>query len=374
MRMNYFFARRDYERIKGIVQYLREYFGNDFKKAPDDVRENIRHLARQAVGMGSLSLKAEDENAQVKLWRYQDIMGKLQPVFDRNLSIPLDKLAIAKGSYLLTINLPDGITEELPTTPSKGTIYYPMHIGHGETKRINILPLPQIPPGTAYIPAGPCLIGGPQARHMRLHEKKINAFFISKTEVTFGEYLKFWFAPDGGNRSPHLRSRIRLNPDDYRFLDAWDETGKLRGPCSPDRPVVGINQKAAAAYCEWLTKKTGRTHRLPTAVEWEKAARGVDGRDFPWGNGYADTNAYMLKSRNEDLGPWAPPTSVYGVNDMAGNVREWTSSTFPNSPYFQIKGGSASLTKHFLYCSYSSDTPVVPTDVGFRYVVDCESQ
>ena len=60
---------------------------------------------------------------------------------------------------------------------------------------------------------------------------------------------------------------------------------------------------------------------------------------------------------------------MYGVNDMAGNVREWTSSKFIDSPYYQIKGGSASLTRRFAYCAYSSDTPVVPSDVGFRYVM-----
>ena len=119
---------------------------------------------------------------------------------------------------------------------------------------------------------------------------------------------------------------------------------------------------------------------MPTAHEWEKAARGVDGRSFVWGPVFVENLSYTLENTEarETFGPWAPPgafyndTSVYGVKDMAGNVREWTNSTFQNSPYFQIKGGSSSLTQRFAYCSYASDTPVVPSDVGFRYIFPIE--
>jgi len=72
---------------------------------------------------------------------------------------------------------------------------------------------------------------------------------------------------------------------------------------------------------------------------------------------------------------WAPPgkfprdVSIYGVYDMAGNVREMTSTPFPtDATFYQIKGGSASTPSTFLPCSYASDTPVAPSDVGFRYI------
>ena len=107
-------------------------------------------------------------------------------------------------------------------------------------------------------------------------------------------------------------------------------------------------------------------------------ARGVDGRRYVWGNGL-DVNLTLTKmnKRAQEKHPFlAPPgsfkftdTSVYNVYDMAGNVREMTSSPLPgSSTLYQIKGGSAFTPATFLPCCYASDTPVVPSDVGFRYV------
>ncbi|MCK5676052.1 MAG: SUMF1/EgtB/PvdO family nonheme iron enzyme [Verrucomicrobia bacterium] len=120
--------------------------------------------------------------------------------------------------------------------------------------------------------------------------------------------------------------------------------------------------------------------RLPTAMEWEKAARGVDGRRYVWGNGFVKGLNFALTKGNEKgkarFPLWAPPrkfmrdVSVYGAYDMAGNVREMTSTLLPNSDtLYQLKGGSASTPALFLPCSYSSDTPLVPSDVGFRQML-----
>jgi formylglycine-generating enzyme required for sulfatase activity len=104
----------------------------------------------------------------------------------------------------------------------------------------------------------------------------------------------------------------------------------------------------------------------------------VDGRRYVWGNGL-DARLTLTKSNGagKKLYPyWAPPgkfkgtdASVYNVFDMAGNVREMTSSPLPDSDtFYQVKGGSASTPPAFLPCCCSSDTPVVPSDVGFRYI------
>ena len=104
----------------------------------------------------------------------------------------------------------------------------------------------------------------------------------------------------------------------------------------------------------------------------------MDGRRYVWGNGMNEKLAMTKKNENaKEKYPFlAPPgsfkgtdVSVYNVYDMAGNVREMTSSPLPgSSTLYQIKGGSAFTPATFLPCSYASDTPVVPSDVGFRYL------
>jgi formylglycine-generating enzyme required for sulfatase activity len=209
----------------------------------------------------------------------------------------------------------------------------------------------------------------------------VPGFYIKRVEVTFGEYLQFWKAEAGSPPDPELMSRIRLRLAQRRFFDAWNERGELLGPLAPSFPVVGVTLEAAQRYCEWLTRRTGMTHRLPSADEWEKAARGVDGRAFVWGNTFDPTFAQTIEAvadRPQDE-MWGPvgshplDLSVYGVLDMAGSVREMTGSLFPgDSPFYQIKGASLATPQRFAYCAYATDTPVVPTDVGFRYVIPLE--
>lgn len=115
-----------------------------------------------------------------------------------------------------------------------------------------------------------------------------------------------------------------------------------------NHPRSNITWYAAMAYCKWLSVKLGMTVRLPTEEEWEKAARGDDGRYYPWGNDYISGYANIDETyEHEDkdrkitkVGPHYlkqtssvgiyPPESAspYGVMDMAGNVSEWTLSAF----------------------------------------------
>jgi len=106
--------------------------------------------------------------------------------------------------------------------------------------------------------------------------------------------------------------------------------------------VVLVAYQDARAYGEWLSKATGRTWRLPTEIEWEKAARGADGRRFPWGDAF---DPELLNSH--DKGPFdtVPVArfprgkSPYGLLDPAGQVFEWTSTKIGKSGYL-VKGGS----------------------------------
>lgn len=102
-------------------------------------------------------------------------------------------------------------------------------------------------------------------------------------------------------------------------------------------PVVDVSWKEALAFCQWLSKNSGRSVRLPNEFEWEKAARGTDGRLFPWGNDHPTTEMCNFGA-NEiwDTTPvdrYPQGISTYGVLDMAGNVLEWTGSVYGSYPY-----------------------------------------
>jgi formylglycine-generating enzyme required for sulfatase activity len=112
-----------------------------------------------------------------------------------------------------------------------------------------------------------------------------------------------------------------------------------------DHPVVNVSWHDAMACCRWLTETTGRPYRLPSEAEWEKAARGTEGRIYPWGDEPADEsrcNFGMNVGATTPVGMYSPQLhpelaeggdSAYECVDMAGNVWEWTRSVYEGYPY-----------------------------------------
>ena len=102
--------------------------------------------------------------------------------------------------------------------------------------------------------------------------------------------------------------------------------------------MVAVSWYESLAYCRWLNAETGKSYRLPTEAEWEKAARGAKGRNYPWGKRF---DAHRLNCLEGDQVVWSTSpvgiysngSSPYGSLDMAGNVGEWTSSQYRIYPY-----------------------------------------
>jgi formylglycine-generating enzyme required for sulfatase activity len=161
------------------------------------------------------------------------------------------------------------------------------------------------------IPAGEFLMGSPDGEGEKeehpQHRVYLDAYYMDKFEVTVSRYAEFMQST--GRRAP----------------DYWDQ----RRPGTHDHfPVVGVDWDDAEAYC----LRAGK--RLPTEAEWEKAARGTDGRMYPWGNEgpiprlgnfgkqHSTTNVYF--EFLEPVESHEAGKSPYGLHHMAGNVMEWT--------------------------------------------------
>ena len=230
-------------------------------------------------------------------------------------------------------------------------------------------------PEMILIPAGEFLMGSnPQKdKHARDNEQPQHTlylpdYYIAKTPVTNAQYAAF------------VETTVRDQPQH------WIAGKPPRG--KEDHPVWGVLWYDAVTYCRWLSQVTGKSYCLPSEAEWEKAARGTDGRIYPWGNQW---DAQRCNSEEGGQGGTTPVgvypegASPFGALDMAGSVWEWTGSLYELYPYSPgdgledpkargdrvVRGGSWFNDKRFVRCAYRNGIRPGNRDVsvGFRVVV-----
>jgi formylglycine-generating enzyme required for sulfatase activity len=213
-------------------------------------------------------------------------------------------------------------------------------------------------------PEGPFTMGSDNgdSDEKPVHEVYLNDFYIDRYEVTNALYK------------------------DCVTASACDEpqnTGNYDNSQYADHPVVYVDWNMAKAYCEW------RGAQLPTEAQWEKAARGKDGRTYPWGEDIACNKANYLDcvGDTQPFGSYENGQSPYGISDMAGNVWEWVADWYSvrydeNSPaenplgpdsgqYRVLRGGAWNQDSYLLRTSARLGS--APTDVYLSFGFRCAS-
>jgi serine/threonine protein kinase/formylglycine-generating enzyme required for sulfatase activity len=359
-------------------------------RSTEELRERLAafdtegRFRKELEAVGSLELTVNPPMREVRVERYATSGGLLRPELVRTVGASdRTELALGPGSYRLVLVPADG-------GPS---FRYPFVLQAGE-KRVIDLRLPSarsIPRGFVYIPPGPFLMGSADDETLRIaqmappmHEVQTPGFLISETEVTFAEWAAFL---DSGAASlpehrPDVESTkglvrmirgadgwtLHLRPTSKEYVARWGQPVRYEGR---DRlsvqdwrrfPVTGISLVDIQDYLRWLDR-SGRVPgaRLCTEWEWERAARGADGRTFSTGDTLPASmvNVDLTYGRNsvafgpDEVGSHPESDSPFGLHDVAGNALEVVSGRGPGEAasgrggcwYFDAPF-SARLTSH----------------------------
>ncbi|HEU5218787.1 MAG TPA: SUMF1/EgtB/PvdO family nonheme iron enzyme, partial [Gemmatimonadales bacterium] len=279
------------------------------------------------------------------------------------------------GSYLLRL-----------TAEGHQEIKYPLLLVRGEARRVSVsFPADaEVPPGFIYVPAGRFLFGSGDDDSVRqffgavpIHRLETGPFLIAQRETTYEEWIGFLEAlppVERERRAPRasasgLLGALRLVPPEGRR--GWTLELQPTGTGAPRRasadeliafpgrtarrsqrwlrfPVAGISFEDARAYARWLSD-SGRVPgaRLCTEHEWERAARGADGRSYPHGDGLSPDDANFDSTYGkepdgfgpDEVGSHPASRSPFGADDLAGNVWEWTTASV-GRPNPVLRGGA----------------------------------
>ncbi|MCA9540298.1 MAG: SUMF1/EgtB/PvdO family nonheme iron enzyme [Myxococcales bacterium] len=329
--------------------------------------------AQLCAGEGSLHAELTPQGARVWIWRYGEQAPRLVEGEPQDLGpapVKIDQLPA--GIYRLAAQAPD--RETLSTT----VVVEP---GRCARLRLRMLRAGMVPAGFVHVPAGTFRFGSTRHPYLPPMEQALPDFLIAVVPVTAALYLDFVNTLARTTPGEALR-RVPRTHDGRRPLWRIDGRGVYSLPedegWTPDTPVVGITAEDAQAYCRWRGEQEGVSYRLPTEEEWEKAARGTEGRVFPWGSSFEPSFTACPATWR---GPWPPPVgrfgydcSPYGVRDLAGGVREWTSTNaFGRTARRVVRGGSFLTGNEQGRPLWTRE--IVPTDrtapdIGFRLARD----
>jgi eukaryotic-like serine/threonine-protein kinase len=370
--------------LQGALQYapghqpaqkaLAQLFFRRLVEAEERGEKNAARFFREQVrlhdatllsdNLTDFSLTIEPRGARATLFRLSEQDRVLGPEQSTPLqSTPITNMSLEGGSYTLRLECEGHIpvTTAIHTGASRGD--------RAISLTLRLPRIDEVARGFAVVPAGSFYRGGDPLSidGQRASEIEMQTFAIGRHPVTqseFGQWLESGDAPAGTLKSFHW----------------WNELNEVPQHERDSVPALGVPIELAEAYARWRSTETGFRLRLPAHDEWEKAARGVDGRVFPWGNSWVPTycngpEGFADKPRPRPVGSPQEDCSVYGVRDLAGGVCEWVAGAVPHRPdRGWLRGGSwRSHPRHARICSRST-LPRNSRDrtVGFRLVQDLD--
>ncbi len=330
-------------------------------------------------GKARLSITTTPPNAHLTLYEVVEINRRLVERRVRELGrTPLRELQLDHGNYVLEIER-DGYVP----------LQVPLKLDRMDQRSLDLRlhALDDLPDDFVVISQGTFLTGELHPQRIEDQRRYLPTFAIMRSPVTYAEYLEFLndLARDDLDRAlghaPRLEDGESYLPlENGRFvLPVDDAEGDT---CELDWPIGMVSYRDATAFAAWRGRRDGHTYRLPSAQEWEKAARGVDGRLYPWGNHF---DASFCRMRDSERGKPLPVSveaypidrSPYGVRHMAGNIIEWTCTPTDDDPNRHIMQG-ASYNSIPLMCrlDWHMDAQVdIPRPfLGFRLAMSLDDE
>lgn len=310
-----------------------------------------RRYAGYLKGTGLLNIITDPPGATVEVYAMVERDRRLFPENARRLGkTPLMAVELPVGRYLLLLKSQGTAPVRLPVRIDRNGYESFIPPGGSEPYSIPLYPRRAFGPDECYVPAGWAEIGGDPALDTQLPAGRVwvDGFAIQRHPVTFGDLLT-WFddlrargrldeiarhlpRERGETATPEGSTIVRLDQHG-RYAMFPDHEGDLY---HEEWPAMLVDWDTASAYAGWLAERTGKPWRLPSEVEWEKAARGTDGRFFPWGDRFDPSFCAMYESAPRAtpvvIGDYPFDESPYGVRGLAGSCRDWCGDAWSAEP------------------------------------------
>jgi eukaryotic-like serine/threonine-protein kinase len=371
----------------------------------DDVRAELSALLDQRAHLADLFYNKDRKEELLERLELYDSGGALFAAWHAPATLTFDVSPASTTFSISTITPVDGRRVEGPPRPldksssvppgnyivfAKAAGYsdvrYPILLQPGEqlTIPLKMLPSEQVPPGFVYIPEGRFLVGTIEesARtsffySVPMHEVRTGGYLIERFEVTFGQWIEFLNSLSDGEQQ-----QFRPRSDGSSIMAGWSELRRTGSnswaltsrpvdhtyQASMEQPLIYLDRKQhqvqnwlnmpvyavsindAERYAKWLHVTDRISFGRPcNELEWERAARGADDRIFPHGDVLRTSDANFDETYGkepnafgvDEVGSWPSSRSPFGVDDMAGNVFEWTTISHTNEPKLAALRGGA---------------------------------